>query len=130
MIFLLEDGRPLQTALEAASQTAEKRFYKNTILAIKTKVEQGASLSQALDGADIFPAQVTCIASVIEGHSSVVVPLFARLADRYLEQNQKTIKKLTTILQPLLIIIIGLVVGGFVFSMYLPIFKLGGAIGG
>jgi type IV pilus assembly protein PilC len=130
MIFMLEEKQPLPFALEAASQTAEIRFYRHAVQALGKKIGQGEPLSQALGEAGIFPAQIASITAVIEDNADAMAPLLSRLADRYEVQTANAIKNLKTNLEPLFIVIIGIVVGGLVFSMYLPIFKLAGAVGG
>ena len=103
-------------------------MYQDALTVVRTKVAEGSTLSNALKESEIFPELMINLVRV--GEESGDVP---KLLDRYAETAEDdlaaTAAKITSLIEPLMMILIGLIIGTFVLAMYLPIFKMGDNIG-
>ncbi len=120
---LLENGVPLLRALEATQGTLVNRHLEQAVDRARDGISQGESLAGALTGAPGWPALVAHLIHVGEA-SGRLDHVLSHLADYYTQETEHRIQTLTAALEPILIILVALLVGGLLVAMYLPIFNL------
>ncbi|MBU6428164.1 MAG: type II secretion system F family protein, partial [Cyanobacteria bacterium REEB65] len=125
---LLRSGVPLLSALEIVRDSASNVVVSGAVEDIRQAVREGEGIAKPLEKADIFPAMVTQMIAVGEETGSVD-SMLEKVADFYDTEVEQTIKALTSLLEPLMMVVIGLLVGSIVVGMYLPIFTIINAIG-
>ena len=128
MAGLMGSGISVLESLDFAGETSGSTLYQDALTVVRTKVAEGSTLSNALKESEIFPELMINLVRV--GEESGDVP---KLLDRYAETAEDdlaaTAAKITSLIEPLMMILIGLIIGTFVLAMYLPIFKMGDNIG-
>lgn len=117
-------GVPLIESLEAVSIAANNIVYYQAIQTIKEGLASGQQMGLALKKTHVFPLMVAQMISIGE-ESGALEDMLAKVATIYEEQVDQAIDGLTSLLEPLIMAILGIVVGGLVVAMYLPIFKMG-----
>jgi len=120
---LLENGVAIIQALEVVSQVAENEILRRDIERMLKDIVDGSSLTKTLVNSDYFPEAVMNMVSVGEESGSLEKALF-KVADSFERQSDRTVKVITSLLEPIMIVIIGAVVGFIVISMLLPIFQM------
>ncbi len=121
--LLLSSGISIMQALDISISIVENQIVKHEVLKFKEKIGSGLSLSQAFRGSGIFPEFVTSILAIGEETGSLERSLI-RIADDYEKEVNRTVKELTRLLEPIIILVMGLIVGFIVLSMLLPIFQI------
>ncbi len=120
-------GVPLVEALETAEGAAGNMVYERAIAQIREDVATGQQLNFAMRMTDQFPALAVQMVGIGEEAGSLDAML-NRVADYYEEEVDNKVDTLTSLLEPFIIVVLGVLVGGLVISMYLPIFELGSVI--
>lgn len=120
-------GVPLVEALDIVSGATGNTVYGNAVLAIKDDVSVGYQLNMAMKQVNIFPHMVVQMTAIGEEAGALDTMLF-KVAEFYEEEVNNSVDALSSLLEPMIMVIIGIVVGGMVIGMYLPIFKLAAAI--
>lgn len=126
---MVESGVPILAGLEIVSKTSGNKIIEESLMQTKQDVSAGAPLSTALNKTNLFPPLVIQMIMVGEKTGNLDAML-AKVADYYDEEVDNAVTNLTQMLEPALIIFLGIVVGTLVVAMYLPIFNLGKAIKG
>jgi type IV pilus assembly protein PilC len=121
--LLVGAGVPILDALQITARTAGNRVVENAIMAARTSITAGQTVSAPLRESGVFPAMVVQMISVGE-QTGALETMLGKVADYYDEEVDATVAGLTSLLEPVLIVVLGVVVGGIVVAMYLPIFKL------
>jgi len=121
--LLLSSGIPIIYALDISSSTLGNQILKSEVQKFKDRIREGQSLSKCLADSTLFPVFVTNIVTVGE-ESGTLEQSFSRIADDYEKEVDRSLKVLTRLLEPAIILVMGLVVGFIVFSMLLPIFQI------
>lgn len=121
-------GIPLLAGLKTAENALRFTAYKKMIFQIANQLTQGESLSQSVLHHSLFPPLCYQLIHVGEESGSLET-VFHSLATHYLQQTNEYLEKVSKNIEPLLMSILGLIVGGLVIAMYLPIFQLGTVIG-
>ncbi|MEZ5989816.1 MAG: type II secretion system F family protein [Planctomycetota bacterium] len=124
---LVKSGVPILAALEIVSETAGNKVLTEVIDRAKGSVQQGETLSDPLSESPIFPPMVTKMISIGERSGSLET-LLEKIATFYDEQVSSEVKSLTSLIEPIMIAIMGFLVGGIVLAVFLPIFKLQAAL--
>jgi type IV pilus assembly protein PilC len=124
---LMISGIPILESLEIAAGTAGNKVIDQAILGAKRAVEEGKKLAEPLQECGVFPAMVTQIIGVGE-QTGRLDQMLEKLAEYYEEESDAAIKNMLTLLEPTMIVFLGVVIGGIVISMYLPIFTLIGRL--
>ena len=122
-------GVPLVDALDSASGAAGNVVYKNAILKIKNEVSGGTQLNHAMRQANVFPSMVIQMVAIGE-ESGALDAMLDKSATYYEEMVDNAVDGLTSMIEPIIMAFLGVVVGGMMIAMYLPIFQMGGAING
>lgn len=121
-------GIILSDGLSAAANSANHFLYRQSVLNIKQKIEQGYSFYQAVVESGFF-SELSCQLIQVGEESGSLDAMLAKLADIYTQEVESIAENLTQILEPLLMLILGGIVGSLVIAMYLPIFQLGNVMG-
>ncbi len=125
---LLENGVPVLTALQIVEDTMTNRVIANEIREARTRVTDGTSISQPLSKGKVFPPLLIDMLAVGE-ESGAVVPALKNIADAYEQELSRMLKIFTTLLEPVIIIIMAVVVGGIVMSILMAVFSITSGIG-
>jgi type IV pilus assembly protein PilC len=120
-------GVPLVESLDAVSGAAGNAVYATATRRIQTDVSTGTSLTNAMMATTLFPNMVIQMVQIGEESGSLDAML-TKIADFYEREVDDAVSALTSLLEPLIIVFLGVVVGGLVVAMYLPIFKLGAVV--
>lgn len=120
----LSAGLPIIEALNCVARVAGNLIYSDAIYKIRDSVSMGDEIAVAMQESGLFPAMVVQMVGVGE-KAGELESMMKKIADFYDEQIDNTVDGLSTLIEPIMIILLGLIIGGFVVSMYLPIFKIG-----
>ena len=120
-------GVPLVEALESVAGATGNIVYEEGVLKMRDEVATGQRLQQAMENTDLFPNMVIQMIAVGE-ESGSLDDMSAKVADFYEEDVDNAVDNLSSLLEPLIMSILGVLVGGLVVAMYLPIFKMGSVI--
>ena len=124
---LIQSGVPILGALEIVQSTTGNRIFGNAIATASAAVREGETLGEPLARTGVFPPMVTRMIAIGE-RSGALEALLEKIADFYDQQVSSTVKQLTSLIEPLLIAVMGVVVGSMVMAIFLPIFKLIGGM--
>jgi type IV pilus assembly protein PilC len=120
---LVTAGVPLLQALDITGKTAGNAIIEDAMEAVIASVKQGGTIAAPLKDADIFPTMVSHMIGVGE-ETGAMDQMLSKIADFYEDQVEAAVKALTSILEPVMIVFVGAMVGFIVISMYLPLFKV------
>lgn len=115
-------------SLDSVGGAAGNAVYMDATKAIQNEVSTGTSLTAAMQNADIFPNMVTQMVSIGE-ESGSLDEMLGKVADFYENEVDEAVASLSSLMEPLIMVILGVLIGGLVVAMYLPIFKLGSVVG-
>lgn len=121
---LIRSGNDVVSSLEIASRVADNVYIESKIIAVKNKVIEGSTISDEMEKTKVFPRMVSRMTAVGE-KSGQLDEMFEKLYEYYSEEVDAAVNSMSSIIEPILIIGIGGIVGLVVIAMYLPIFKLG-----
>jgi type IV pilus assembly protein PilC len=117
-------GLSIVDALKSASGATGNRVYAQTILHIRDSIATGQSLQTAMQTSQLFPPMALQLLMIGE-ESGTLENMLTKVADFYEAEVDTTVDNLSTLLEPAILVILGILVGGLVIAMYLPIFTLG-----
>lgn len=120
---LVESGVPILEGLEITARTAGNRVIEDAVLASRVSIAGGDTISDPLRRSGVFPPMVTQMIHVGE-HTGGLDAMLAKISDFYEEEVEAAVGALTSIIEPVMIVVLGAIVGGMVIAMYLPIFDL------
>jgi type IV pilus assembly protein PilC len=120
---LMSSGVPILDGLEITARTAGNAIVEDAIMVTRQSIERGETVSAPLEKTRVFPPMVTQMINVGET-TGALDAMLAKIADFYEEEVDTAVAGLMTLLEPVMIAILGVIVGGIVISMYMPIFKL------
>ena len=120
-------GVPLVEALQSVSGACGNVVFENAVLEMKDEVATGQRLQRAMENTELFPNMVIQMVAVGE-ESGSLDEMSAKVADFYEEDVDNAVDSLSSLLEPMIMAILGVLVGGLVVAMYLPIFKMGAVI--
>ena len=124
---LIASGVPILEGLDITAKTAGNAVVEKALQQVRKALEEGKSLTEPLKDSEVFPGMVTQMISVGE-QTGAMDAMLQKIADFYEEEVDAAVKDLLTALEPIMIVFLGLVVGGVVISMYLPLFSLIGKL--
>ena len=125
---LVSSGVPLVDGLESVSRTSGNLMIEKSILYVRTKVTEGSDMTTPLTEAGVFPSMVVQMIGVGEA-TGAMDTMLNKIADFYEEEVDVAIDGLTSMIEPILMVFIGGIVGTMMVAMYLPMFSMGKAIG-
>jgi type IV pilus assembly protein PilC len=120
---LISGGVPILDALRITAKTAGNRIVENAVLDARERVTAGQTLGEPLRQSKVFPAMVVQMVVVGE-QTGRLDDMLSKVADYYEDEVDVAVSGLTALLEPIMIVFLGIVVGGIVISMYLPIFQV------
>ena len=120
-------GVPLVESLDSVGGASGNAVYLDATKKIQAEVSTGTSLTVAMQNADVFPNMVTQMVSIGE-ESGSLDEMLGKVADFYEEEVDEAVASLSSLMEPLIMVILGVLIGGLVIAMYLPIFKLGSVV--
>jgi type IV pilus assembly protein PilC len=126
---LIASGVPILEGLEITARTAGNAVVERSLMKVRKSLEEGKSLTEPLKESEVFPGMVTQMISVGE-QTGAMDAMLQKIADFYEEEVDAAVKDLLTALEPIMIVFLGVVVGGVVISMYMPLFSLIGKLSG
>jgi type IV pilus assembly protein PilC len=126
---LLSSGVPILDALDICARTSGNRVVQAGILRAKEKISQGHDMAGPLAESKVFPTMVVQMIGVGE-QTGAMDQMLQKIADFYEEEVDTAVAGLTSLIEPIMMAFLGVVVGGLIIAMYLPIFKLAGNIQG
>lgn len=120
-------GVPLVESLDSVGGASGNAVYMEATKRIQTEVSTGTSLTVAMQNAGVFPNMVTQMVSIGE-ESGALDQMLGKVADFYEAEVDDAVESLSSLMEPMIMVILGTLIGGLVVAMYLPIFKLGSAV--
>ena len=120
-------GVPLVEAMESVAGATGNIVYEQAVLRMRDEVATGQRLQRAMENTGLFPNMVIQMIAVGEESGSLDA-MSAKVADFYELEVDTAVDGLSALLEPLIMAILGVLVGGLVIAMYLPIFKLGAVV--
>ncbi len=124
---LISSGVPILEGLDITARTAGNAVVERALQKVRKSLEEGKSLTEPLKESEVFPGMVTQMIAVGE-QTGAMDAMLQKIADFYEEEVDAAVKDLLTALEPVMIVFLGVVVGGVVISMYLPLFSLIGKL--
>lgn len=126
---MISSGVPIMDGLEIVAKTAGNKIVEDAIYKVRQAISEGKTMAEPLAESGVFPAMVTQMIAVGEA-TGAMDTMLNKIADFYDDEVDDAVGNLTSMMEPLLMLFLGTTVGGLVVAMYLPIFKLAGAVGG
>jgi type IV pilus assembly protein PilC len=120
-------GVPLVEALDSVAGACGNVVYEQAVLKMRDEVATGQRLQRAMENTDLFPNMVNQMVAVGE-ESGSLDDMSAKVADFYEEEVDNAVDSMSSLLEPLIMAVLGVLVGGLVIAMYLPIFKMGAVV--
>ena len=126
---MLTSGVSILDALDIVAKTSGNKTVETAIYRVRQGIAEGRTMSEPLAESGVFPAMVCQMIAVGESTGALDTMLI-KIADFYDEEVDQAVENLTAAIEPVMMIFMGVIIGGLVVSMYLPIFKMAGAITG
>ena len=124
---LVSSGVPILDALLITAKTSGNKIVERAILATRASISEGNTIAEPLTQSKVFPPMVCQMISVGES-TGALDTMLQKIAEFYEDEVDNMVANLTTLMEPMVILFLGVIIGGLVISMYLPIFKLGSVI--
>ena len=124
---LVSSGVPILDALLITAKTSGNKVVERAILATRLSISEGNTISEPLVQSKVFPPMVCQMIAVGES-TGALDSMLQKIAEFYEDEVDNMVANLTTLMEPMVILFLGVIIGGLVISMYLPIFKLGAVI--
>ncbi|MBI3001002.1 MAG: type II secretion system F family protein [Deltaproteobacteria bacterium] len=127
MSILLSSGVPILDGLAITAKTAGNKVVEQAIMDARVSISQGKTVAEPLTESKIFPPMV-CQMVAIGENTGALDAMLKKVADFYEEEVDNSVANLTSLMEPLIMVVLGVILGGLVISMYLPIFQLGSLV--
>ena len=124
---MISSGVPILDALEIVAKTAGNVILEEVIFEVRSSIAEGQTIAEPLSENDIFPSMVVQMIAVGEA-TGALDAMLEKIADFYDDEVDTAVDAMTSMLEPLLMVFLGGSIGGLVVAMYLPIFKMAGAM--
>lgn len=121
---LFAAGVPMVESLDSVAGASGNAVYRDATMAIRTKVATGSSLTVTLQEAGIFPNMLVQMVAIGE-ESGSLDSMLGKVADFYEREVDEAVDNLSALMEPMIMVVLGTLIGGIVVAMYLPIFKMG-----
>jgi type IV pilus assembly protein PilC len=120
---LISSGVPILEGLRITARSAGNRVVEKAVMSARAAVTAGRTLAEPLRASPVFPPMVVHMISVGE-NTGALDQMLGKIADFYDDEVDAAVSALTSLLEPLMIVFLGVIVGGLVVAMYLPIFRM------
>jgi type IV pilus assembly protein PilC len=121
-------GVPLVEALDSVAGASGNRVYYDATKRIQSEISTGTSLTVAMQNAQVFPNMVLQMTAIGE-ESGALDSMLSKVADFYEGEVDDAVEAMSSLMEPVIMVVLGVLIGGLVIAMYLPIFKMGQAVG-
>jgi len=122
-------GVPLVEALDSVAGAAGNRVYYDATKKIQSEISTGTSLTVAMQNADVFPNMVLQMTAIGE-ESGALDSMLSKVADFFEAEVDDAVDALASLMEPVIMVVLGTLIGGLVVALYMPIFKLGAVVAG
>jgi type IV pilus assembly protein PilC len=126
---MISSGVPIMDGLDIVAKTAGNKVVEEAIYKVRQAISEGKTMAEPLGESGVFPPMVVQMIAVGEA-TGAMDTMLNKVADFYDDEVDDAVGNLTAMMEPLLMLFLGVTVGGLVIAMYLPIFKLAGTVGG
>jgi type IV pilus assembly protein PilC len=120
---LISSGVAILDGLEITARTAGNKVVEEAVMRTRASIAEGKTIAEPLKASKVFPPMVVSMIAVGE-QTGALDAMLSKIADFYDEEVDQAVANLTSLLEPMLMVFLGIVIGGVVIAMYLPIFKL------
>ncbi|HNV89052.1 MAG TPA: type II secretion system F family protein [Methylotenera sp.] len=120
-------GVPLVEALDSVAGAAGNRVYYDATKRIQSEISTGTSLTVAMQNAEVFPNMVLQMTAIGE-ESGALDSMLSKVADFFEAEVDDAVDALSSLMEPIIMVVLGVLIGGLVIAMYLPIFKMGSVV--
>ena len=127
MSTMFAAGVPLVESLDSVGGAAGNYVYKEGTKQIQAEVSTGTSLTNAMQNVNLFPNMVTQMVSIGE-ESGALDSMLGKVADYFEQEVDDAVASLSSLMEPIIMVVLGVLIGGMIIAMYLPIFKLGAVV--
>jgi type IV pilus assembly protein PilC len=124
---MLSSGVAILEALDIVAKTAGNKIIERSIYNVRSGIAEGRTMADPLAESGVFPPMVCQMIAVGES-TGALDAMLVKIADFYDDEVDQAVENLTAMIEPIMLVFLGTVIGGLVISMYLPVFKLAGAI--
>ncbi len=124
---MLSSGVAILEALDIVAKTAGNRSIEKAIYSVRSGIAEGRTMADPLNESGVFPPMVCQMISVGES-TGALDAMLEKIADFYDEEVDQAVENMTALIEPVMLVFLGVTIGGLVVAMYLPIFKMAGAI--
>lgn len=124
---MLTSGVAILEALDIVGKTAGNKTIEDAIMKTRTGISEGRTMADPLTESGVFPSMVCQMISVGEA-TGALDAMLGKIADFYDEEVDQAVENLTALIEPFMLVFLGVTIGGLVVAMYLPIFEMAGAI--
>ena len=125
---MMSSGVPILDGLEIVSKTAGNKVVENVLMETRRSISEGNTIAEPLSESGIFPSMVVSMISVGE-NTGALDTMLEKIADFYDSEVDVAVNAMTAMLEPMMMVFLGGVVGGMIIALYLPIFSMAGAVG-
>jgi type IV pilus assembly protein PilC len=125
---MLSSGVSILETLDIVAKTSGNKIVEFAVIDVKIGIAEGRSMADPLLESGVFPSMVCSMIAVGES-TGALDSMMEKIADFYDDEVDQAVKNLTDMIEPFMLVFLGVVIGGLVISMYLPIFSMAGAIG-
>lgn len=126
---MLSSGVPILEALDIVAKTAGNKTVEAAIYNVRSGITEGRTMADPLGESGVFPSMVVQMVAVGES-TGALDSMLGKIADFYDDEVDAAVESLTSMIEPFMMVFLGTTIGGLVVSMYLPIFKMAGMVGG
>ncbi len=125
---MLQSGVPILEALSVVARTSGNKVVEQAVYRVVDAISEGRAIAEPLEETGVFPGMVVQMINVGES-TGALDAMLEKIADFYDEEVDQAVENLTSAIEPLMMVVLGGMIGGLVIAMYLPIFKIGEAVG-
>lgn len=125
---MLSSGVPIIDALNICARTAGNKVVERDVLRARVAISEGKTMTEPLSESEVFPPMVTQMIGVGE-QTGALDAMLQKIADFYEEEVDTAVASMKQLIEPLMILVLGVIIGALVIAMYLPIFKMGSIVG-
>jgi len=124
---MIQSGVPLLDGLDIVAKTAGNKTIEAAIFKTRASIAEGRTIAEPLGESGVFPSMVVQMIAVGES-TGALDSMLNKIADFYDEEVDAAVEALTSLIEPFMMVFLGGTIGGLVVAMYLPIFKIAGAV--
>ena len=126
---MIGSGVPILDALDIVARTSGNKTVEAAVFKVRSAISEGRTMADPLGESGVFPSMVVQMVAVGES-TGALDAMLAKIADYYDDEVDTAVESLTAMIEPFMMVFLGVTIGGLVISMYVPIFKMAGMVGG